>query len=305
MSDDDGGRRARVRRVDDRLGLAVLRASLSPRTLVTYARDHVTVRTPSRPQLGDGNTIDLEAPPAPADLAGWVARFHDTVGQLGVRRVQLRWEEPAGPARSGGIAGDLGGEPPASGPALRAAAGDLGLGLEATSVLLLDRLAAAPESPAEVSAVPPPSAVPGGAVDRRWHAATVLYRYAAESPGPDGWRDWDEDAVAWSVEVQRELATDGRARVWLAARHGAPVGRVTLAHDRQALAVVEDLVVHPVHRRAGVGGELVHRAVAEHLAGEPEARVGAGAAPGSVAERVLDRLGFRRHALVWRARSTR
>jgi hypothetical protein len=64
-----------LRRLDERLGLAVSRAGTSPRTLVTYARDHVSVRTPSRPDFRDGNTIDLEAVPAPGGLAAWVDRF--------------------------------------------------------------------------------------------------------------------------------------------------------------------------------------------------------------------------------------
>lgn len=290
----DDHRRARVRRVDDRLGLAVQRAPLSARTLVTYARDHVTVRTPSRPDFHDGNTIDLETPPHAHALADWVARFHDTVGQMGVRRVQLRWEEPAtGPA----------GPPPVPPRALRAAATRLGLELTPRSVLLLDRLVPVPGSDAALAPVPPPAASPGGAVDRRWHAASVLYRYEADEPGPDGWRDWDEDLVAFRIEVQRELAADGRARVWLADRHGAPVGRLTVAHDRQGLAVVDDVIVHPVHRRRGIAADLVHRAVADHLATEPHARVGVCTEPASGAERLHRRLGLRPHATVWAARS--
>ncbi len=293
MEASDPMPRTRVRRVDDRLGLAVLRVPLSARTLVTYARDHVTVRTPSRPGFGPGNTIDLEEPPDPGDLAGWTARFRETVGQLGVRRVHLRWE----------VAGGRPGLVPTPPDELRAAAVAQGFELVPTSVLLLDSLVPTGPGPAELSEVEPPSAVPGGRVDRRWHAATVLYRYAADGPGEDGWRDWDEDAVAWRIDVQRELAADGRARVWLAARHGAPVGRLTVLHDRQGLAAVEDVVVHPVHRRAGIAGGLVHRAVAAHLAGDREARVGVGLAPGSAAERLALRLGFVPHATVWSART--
>jgi GNAT superfamily N-acetyltransferase len=291
---EDGAPGARVRRVDDRLGLAILRVPLSGRTLVTYARDHVTVRTPSRPGLGIGNAIDLESPPHPDDLPRWVDRFRDTVGQLGVRRVHLRWEVATQQRPSAG--------PDLPAP-LRAAAAGLGFEVVPTAVLLLDSLAPGVDGAAEVSPVEAPSAVPGGPVDRRWHAATVLYRYTADEPGADGWRDWDEDAVAFSVEVQRELAADGRARVWLAARHGAPVGRLTLVHDRQGLGAVDDVVVHPVHRGAGVAGGLVHRAVADHLAADPDARIGLGVVPGSPAERLALRLGFRHHAVVWSART--
>jgi GNAT superfamily N-acetyltransferase len=284
---DDQPARTRVRRVDEQLGLSILRASLSPRTLVTYARDHVTVRTPSRPDYHDGNTLDLEHVPTPASIDAWLDRFRSTIANLGVAHVQLRWETP--------------GASPVD-PALEEALGERGLALHPTRVLLLDRLQPAPEAPAEIQALAPPTGA-GGAVDRRWHGATVLYRYEAEEPDESGWRFWNEDFIAFSVEVQRELALAGRTRVWLATRHGAPVGRLTCTHDRQGLAVIEDVVVHPVHRRLGVATAMTHAAVTEQLAHEPDTRIGLGVDPGSVAERVYARLGFGLHATVWTART--
>jgi GNAT superfamily N-acetyltransferase len=276
-----------VRRVDDRLGLAVCRVSLSGRSLVTYARDHVMVRTPSRPDFRDGNTLDLEARPAPEALATWVERFDRTVGMLGARTVQLRWEEPGSPSLP---------------PALTAAARDLDLSVTATSVLLLDRLLEPPPADAQLVPIAPPSAVAGGVVDRRWHAATVLYRYATGET-PDQWRAFDEAFVGWAVEVQRELAAAERAQVWLALRHGAPVGRLTFVDDRQGLATIEDVIVHPAHRRQGIAAALTAKAITTHLAVEPDTRIGIGADPGSRAERLYRRLGFRPHAVVWTARS--
>jgi GNAT superfamily N-acetyltransferase len=284
--------RAEVRRLEDRLGLAVERASLSGRSLVTYARDHVTVRTPSRPDFRAGNTLDLVHPPAPDDLPRWIDRFADTTGRLGVPHVQLRWETPGPPDAPPNV--------PEPDPALDAAVRDLDLELTAVTVLLLDELVTPRPVSAELLPVEAPSAVPGGAVDRRWHAATVLYRYES-GEGPDGWREVDEDFVAWSVDVQRELAADGRAQVWLAMRHGGPVGRLTLAHDRQGLAVVEDVIVHPVHRRIGIASALTHAAVAGYLAVVPDGRVGIGAVPASPADHLYRRLGFRPHATVWTA----
>ena len=278
---------ARVRRTDDRLGLSVLRASLSARSLVTYARDHVTVRTPSRPDYHDGNTLDLEGAPSPATLDGWLDRFRSTIGNLGVRHVQLRWEAP--------------GEPHAVDPALRDAVRERGLELLATRVLLLEQLRPVGGAPAEILPLEPPTST-GGPADRRWHGATVLYRYEAQEPGGTGWRFWNEEFVAFSVEVQAELARAGRARVWLAMRHGVPVGRLTCTHDRQGLAAVEDVVVHPAHRRLGIGAALTHAAVADRCTAEPEGRVGLGVEPDSAAERLYRRLGFATHATVWTAR---
>jgi GNAT superfamily N-acetyltransferase len=286
------GEQAAVRRIEDRLGLAVVRASLSGRSLVTYARDHVTVRTPSRPDFRDGNTLDLLAPPAPADLARWIDRFEETTGRLGAAHVQLRWETPLRPDAPAAV--------PSVDPPVAAAIDALGFTLTPITVLLLDDLVVPQPAPAELTAVEAPSAVPGGPVDRRWHAATVLYRYET-GDDPDAWRDHDEDFVAWAVDVQRELTTDGRAQVWLAMRHGGPVGRLTLVHDRQGLAVVEDVIVHPVHRRLGIASALTHAAVADHLDAHPGSRVGIGADPDSPADHLYRQLGFRPHATVWTA----
>ena len=290
-----------VRRVDDRLGLAVRRATLGPVTLVTYARDHVTVRTPSRPDFRDGNTLDLAAPPAPEDLPRWFDRYDDTIGTLGTPHAQVRWEEPLSPHATAPSKADPAAAVPTPDPALAEAAEALGLEVFAVTVLLLDELIP-PERrpPAQLSPVEPPAAEPGGPVDRRWHAATVLYRYA-DGDAPVEWRDWESAFVDWSVEQQRQLATAGRCQVWIAMRHGAPVARLTVMHDRQGLAAVEDVVTHPVHRGLGIASGLTATAVAAHLEVYPGSRVGLGAEPGSDADRLYRRLGFRPHATVWTA----
>lgn len=296
----------RVRQLDEGLGLAVLRVGSSPRTLVTYARDHVTVRTPSRPDFRDGNTLDLDRPPEPSDLPGWVDRVADTIGRMGVRHVQLRWETP--------LAADAPAAAPAPDPALVEAAERRGFVVHPTSVLLLDELAEVAPVDAELAVVTPPSVVPGGAgpgvevdaastpvpVERRWHAVHVLGRYAT-GDDPDDWRAGDADFDAWALDVLRELTAAGRATTWTAQRHGAPVARAVVVHDRQGLAAVEDVVVHPVHRGGGIASALTRRAVATHLEEHPVSRVGLGAEPGSTADRLYRRLGFRPHATVWTA----
>jgi GNAT superfamily N-acetyltransferase len=278
------GSRAKVRRLDERLGLAVARLPLSARTLVSYTRDHVAVRTPSRPQEPSGNSLDLLAPPAPAEVERWLQRFEETVGRLGATHPRLRWEVPVdapAPAVADGLADALASH---------------GLRLETSTVLLLKDLAEAPAAPAELVPVDPPTSGQR-ATDRRWHAATVLYRYAHGST-PEEWRTWDEERVAWKIDVQRELAVSGRARVWLALRHGAPVARLTVHHDRQGLASVDDLVVHPAHRRLGIATALARTAIAGHLRAVPDGRVGVEVPPGGAAAGLAARLGLRPHATI-------
>jgi GNAT superfamily N-acetyltransferase len=283
---------ARIDRVDDRLGLAVHRVGLSGRSLVTYARDHVTVRTPSRPDFRDGNTLDLLAVPAPGDLWGWVDRYAETIGMLGVEHVQLRWEVP--------LAADAPAEAPDLDPELASAAQELGLRPFPLTVLLLDGLREPPRALGDMVPVPPPTAESSASVDRRWHAATVLYRYM-EGEEPDDWRDLDQAFVQWQVEVQRELALAERCQVWLTLRHGGPVARLHVVHDQQGLAAVEDVVVHPVVRRHGIAAALTYKAVSTHLAVHPGSRVGVVAEPGSTGDRLYRRLGFRPHATIWAA----
>ncbi len=283
----------RIRRLDERLGLSVLRAGLSPVTLVTYARDHVAVRTPSRPDVRAGNTLDLTGVPEPDELAGFLERYEQTIGALGAGHVQLRWETPADPEAPPAV--------PTPDPELAGRARALGLVVSAVTVLLLDRPVPPTGGAAvELAPVPAPDGQAGGPVDRRWHATTVLYRYAAGDT-PDDWRGDDGGAVAWSVEQQRELARIGRCQVWVALRHGMPVARLSVLHGRQGLAVVQDVVVHPAHRRRGIASALVHRAVTHHLDVDPGARIGLAADPGSGVDLLSRRLGFRPHATVWTA----
>lgn len=290
----DGASTPKVRRVDTRLGLAIDRASLSDRTLATYARDHVSVRTPSRPDFRDGNTLDLVGVPEPDQLPRWAERFAETIGILGVRHLQLRWETPLPP--------DAPAVAPDPDPDLRAAVTGLGAHLEAVTVLLLDELAAPPTTDAELIRLAPPRTAqePTSPVERRWHATEVLSRYE-HGDTPDDWRAADHGFAAWAAEIRRELARAGRAEVWLAQRQATPAARLALVHDRQGLAVVQDVVTHPVHRRRGLASALTHVAVTSHLAGDPSARIGIAALPGSSAERLYRQLGFRPHATVWTA----
>lgn len=276
-----------VRRVAGRHGLAVLRASLPPMALVTTTPDGVVVRTPSRPDFHDGNVLDLAR--VPDDLARPLRRALEQAGAIGAERVRLRFEEP--------LAADaaLGVVPPMS-PALVAGCTAHGLAHHDLAVLLHDGpIAAAVSPPAGVEVVGPLAGRGDAALERRWHGVAVLQRYAA-GEGPAEWRDVDGAFAAWSHGVRRALALAGRARVLLAIRQGMPVGTVSLVDDGAGTAVVEDLVVHPVHRGRGIATALVARAASD--ATLHGTRIGTVVEPGSSSDGLHRRLGFRPHAVV-------
>jgi GNAT superfamily N-acetyltransferase len=278
-----------VRRVEGRHGLAVLRAALPPVTLVTTTPEGTVVRTPSRPDFHDGNVLDLARVPDAAVLGRALRRAEEQSHALGARLVRLRFEEPLAPDAAPG-------EFPSLAPSLAAACAAEGLAHHDLVVLLRDA-AGAPSvaAPAGVELVGPLPAEGDAALDRRWHGAAVLQRYA-DGDDVAGWRDVDAGLAAWAHGVRRALALAGRARVLLAVRQGIPVGTVTLAGDGAGTAVVEDLVVHPVHRGLGIATALVHRAVSDPALAA--VRVGSVVVPGSASERLHRRLGFRPHAVV-------
>lgn len=132
---------------------------------------------------------------------------------------------------------------------------------------------------------------------RAWHGVTVLHRHAgpaedpAARPGPERGRGADDELLAWWVDGLADLAATGRARVLVARRHGTPVGagalvwdpRVDVGPRHAGLAVLTDVVVHPAHRRLGVGRTVAAGLVRAHLPQFPRARV-ATVAPGPVAD---------------------
>lgn len=271
-----------VERVDDRLGLAVERVILSSRTLVTYTRDHVVVRTPSHPHDARGNTLDIvDVPPVDA-LPTWVKRFHDTVGMLGATTVRLRMETPAG-ARLPDALTDW---------------------FAAQNFTVTKRTVFLANAATPVGRVHSDIRLLGDAPvghdmmqDRMWFAADVLDKYRRGNT-VDAYVPRDDTEYTETAEVLREHVIAKRARVFVAYRYGTPVGRIAATHDRQGLVVIHALVVHPVHRRKGFGTALLSAALAGYEQHTPKVRFGVSVEKGSPVAAMLEREHFWPHAEV-------
>lgn len=296
------GRATDVTRRDDGLALRALRVGVSPSALVVHLGTDVVVRTPSRPDHLDGNVVDLLALPAPDSVAGLLTRVARLMEPVGVGHVQVRCELPVGVPLE---------------PDLRAAFEQEGCVLSVERILELHhrvevpgmaielRRLALPAATADMARDTAPDAAPGAAsgavqdddlradmvTERRWHAAAVLDRYAQGEDVP-AWRTWDEEGAAWNRRRIRELAALGRADVWLASRHGMPVASLVLLRDLDGVAVVEDVVVHPAHRRRGIARTLVAAALTHQQQARPTERVLLGADPDGVALALYEGLGF-------------
>lgn len=304
MSGSDATPSVRVRRGDDRLGLVALRTSLPPSALITTVRDHAVIRTPERPDFLDGNVLDLAEPPDVAAVDRWVARAVDQATAVRSPHVRIRWEEPLvrdAPARA----------PDPSGLMTVSFAAH-GFVVDALTVLRLDDAASTdasdapgahgasdgPFAPPGVTIHPPLAADGDATVDRQWHAVGVLHRYDAGDT-PAEWRGWDEEGAAWWLAVMRDHVRRGRARVWLASAQGMPIATVALVDDRRGASVVEDLVVHPVHRGRGVAAALERQALATERRATAVRHLLVAVVPGSTSDRLQRRLGFVPHATVW------
>lgn len=261
-----------------RLGLASERLGFGPATLQTVAHDHVALRTPTRPDHWPGNAVHLFDPPTDVEAA-W-RRFDRSVGQLpGVTRRVVCWETSA-------IADDPGVPVPATAQ------------LRSTEVGVLGPDADAPRRP-----LPDGVTIVRATTPAHWAGAKVLYLQT----------DWegDEPYWRWMVDQQRQLAEVGAGAVLVAYQLGIPVGRAALfvPHEHvqprpEKLAVVEDVVVHPLYRGTGIASALVSATVELARGVLPEVRVVARSEPGSSTAAWYARLGFVPTSRTWLATGT-
>lgn len=257
------------------LGLASERLGLGPATLQTTVHDHVALRTPSRPDHWPGNALHLFGPPT--DLTAALLRFDRSIGNVpGVRRRVVAWE-------TDGTEDDPGVPVP----------DDVDLVTTEVAVLPADTVPDPPSVPAGVELV-------RAGTPAHWAGAKVLYLQT----------DWagDEPHWRWQVDQQRQVVEAGGGIVLVAYRFGLPVGRAGLFVPREAtaavgdrLAVIEDVIVHPLYRRGGIGTSLVLAVtdVARRLL--PGVEVVVRAEPDTATARRGQRLGFVPRARTWTA----
>ncbi len=257
------------------LGLASERLGFGPATLQTVVHDHVVLRTPTRPDHWPGNALHLFAPPASLDEA--FVRFDRSVGALpGVTRRVVAWETPGADSRPG------------------------------TTVPEDVRLYSTEVGVIEAGMAPPARPIPAGVqivraqTPHQWAGAKVLYLQT----------DWegDEPYWRWHVDQQRALTEAGGGVVLVAYRAGIPIGRASLfvTHDGaqpriDRLSVVEDVIVHPLHRSYGVASALVSAVVDLARRLLPEMRVVVRSDPGSQVAAWYAGLGFTPVGRTWTA----
>lgn len=253
--------------------LRAIQATLDPGTVLAPLDGLVVVRTPTRPDFWEGNALHLLTAPEPSELDGLLADWDRRFGSNpAIEHVRVRWVEPQ-------AGRDL--------DRLREAASDRGLAVDLVSHLELEQPTSTPPvDGVEVMVASDP---------RQWHGATVLFRHT----------DWGGDEGFWreTMAGRRQLAEEGRAITYLAVRWGIPVGTASLCWDPLAdvgphhagLAIIEDVVVHPAHRRLGIASALVHTAVARHLSAHPRART---VLRTEDAVALYERLGFRPAATI-------
>ncbi len=258
------------------IGLAAERLGHGPAVMVTTASDHVALRTPTRPDHFSGNALHLHEPPTA--VQPWLDRHRRTVGAIpGVDRAFVCWE----------VAGDLAGtDPPAAAPDDLPT--DAGVELVSAMVWRPDLAERPTDRVAALAAVdardPDDLDIRSGADDKVLSGSRALYLQAGWGTDVDYWR--------WHSAQQLDLVVARRCDIWVAYVMGIPASRVSLMHDRHSLAIVEDVITHPLHRGRGLASALVVHALRQHLADHPDHGIVIRADADGSARHLYERLGF-------------
>lgn len=258
------------------VALRSFRVALGPRTLMATGPDHRVLATSWRQDFWSGNAVHIETDVEPDDLDRWLAVFEERLSHLpGVQHRMLVW------ATDDQQLDDVG----AYQRRMTAACEERGLTLDRLTVMELDELR--PLAPAtEVEVVP-------ATADTDYAGLVAIL---AQGNGQvDFWK--------WRADRFKELALDGRGRVWMARRFGIPVATAVVFRDEEGIASVDDVNVHAPHRRLGIGSHITAIAAGAHRESFPDDRVVLATEHASDAQRLYARLGFKPIATVWQATS--
>jgi hypothetical protein len=244
----------RVRSVALQTELALARL----RGRVTDRGDYIVVETPDDPSFRYGNLLVMPAPPQVGEVAYWMRRFADELGNRpGITHVCFWWD---------GIAGDAG------------AVDDL-----VAAGFVLERLHVMVASPRDVASAP--AALPIRALTPDEVLATAALAYAVGETHDESTRAFLERRAA----NNRELALRGVAKFF-----GAFDGETLVASlgivQLGALARYRDVQTLAAYRARGLASALLATAAA---AVDPSSQLAIVTLEGSAAERVYVRAGFR------------
>ncbi|MDX2091944.1 MAG: GNAT family N-acetyltransferase [Kofleriaceae bacterium] len=217
--------------------------------------DYLVVTTPDDPSYYYGNLLVLPAAPQVGEVAYWTRRFAAELGtNPDIRHVALRWD---------GIHGDAGAT-----DELTAA----GFTIE-HSVVMTARSITAPPSPYLLRPL-----------YSRELPATAELEFADSEVHDDLYRRFLHRRAAW----KQRLVEDGTAAYWGAFDAGVLVASLGLV-PLGACARYQDVQTATTHRKQGIASALLAAAAA----GAPERELVIVAEPGSAAERLYQRVGFR------------
>ena len=235
-------------------------------TEVTRRAEGLALRTPARPDFHDGHLLMLDAPPSPDTIDAQLAACREAVGEHPGRPLSLCWEVGAG----------------ASSPAIPNA--------EPLAVLRL------PDHEVAAEARPPPEGVVLRSIGER--ETEPLIALAIDVHGGR------EDFHRWRVVALRDRLA-GSGGMWGAFRGERLIGSLGL-FESPTLLRFQEVLTRADERGKGVATSLVATALRAARARHPRAIAVIVAEPESQAERIYQRLGFRRAGTqYWLRSSTR
>lgn len=248
---------------------------VQPSSTRFVARDGYTlITTPHCPTYHFGNTIVLHEPPRPEALSRWLDIWRRELAPMpAVTMIVIQWEGPLGASWE------------ETATAIRVPGRAAPLRITHNVIMVMNELA-------RPGGEPPADMRPAES-DRDWSQIFEL-ALAQTDPG----NQEQADFCRFRFDEYRALVEQGSGQWWCSLRDGTLVGAAGFFW-KDDLARFQEVTTHAAYRRRGICGHLVHTAVAQHLARAPGSTVVIAAEPGSTAERIYQRLGFRAVSRQW------